>query len=89
MTNDLPAMALIADLATASQQLAVYVLRVLDAQAGRAEPPSPVTEQVLAARLVELGNALRPRVGCASSRRSSESWTPWVESRAAIYSVDA
>lgn len=45
-------------LVAANKQVSAYVLRILDADAGRAKPPAPADEYTLGSRLVDLGSAL-------------------------------
>lgn len=54
--------ALVADLSTLNTQIGRYVLRLLDADAGRAEQVSVDDERALAGRLAGLASTLRARV---------------------------
>lgn len=54
--------ALVADLATLNTEVGRYVLRQLDADAGRAEASSVQDEQALADRLTSLGELMQARV---------------------------
>jgi hypothetical protein len=77
----------ISALASMHKQVATYVLRVLDADAGREEPPSPAAGQALGARLVELGCVLQANtrsrdagdvgVGAPTSDRGREPQVAW------------
>ncbi len=50
--------ALLADLSELNTDIARYVLRQLDVDAGRAKPPSAVDERALAKRITAVGAAL-------------------------------
>lgn len=52
---------LVADLSTLNAQVSRYVLRLLDVDAGRAEPVSLEDEQALGLRLAELGERVQGR----------------------------
>jgi hypothetical protein len=52
---------LIAELSRVNGQIARFVLRLLDADAGRREQVSVADETYLAGRLVDIGHALRDR----------------------------
>lgn len=52
---------LIGDLATVNNQIKAYVLRALNADAGRDEPTAPAHEHALGSRLVDLGTELQAR----------------------------
>lgn len=54
-------LALSAGLATVNRKISGYLLRGLDADAGRIPPTSATDEYALGARLVELGQALQAR----------------------------
>ena len=51
-----------AELSSVNNQIARFVLRLLDADAGRREQVSVADEAHLAGRLVDLGHALQDRV---------------------------
>lgn len=92
---------LISALTSMNRQIAVFVLRVMDADAGRKDPPAPAVGYALGARLIKLGNTLQssvrahgtgdadvyaPQFACRSRRRR-EPQTPWTGGRSAIYGV--
>lgn len=52
---------LIGKLSTLNQDIARYVVRSLDADAGRTQPTSPADEAALGVRLVEVGTVLQDR----------------------------
>jgi hypothetical protein len=52
---------LMAELSSVNNQIARFVLGLLDADAGRREPVSPTDEDKLGTRLVDLGCALQDR----------------------------
>lgn len=52
---------LVAELSSVNNQIARFVLRLLDADAGRRQQISVVDEAHLAGRLVDLGHALQDR----------------------------
>ena len=52
---------LIAAIANVNNQLGRYVLRFLDADAGRTEPPSPYDERTLADSVTAIAEGLRVR----------------------------
>jgi hypothetical protein len=52
---------LMAELSSVNNQIARFVLRLLDADAGRAEQVSMADEGILGVRLVDLGYALQHR----------------------------
>jgi hypothetical protein len=52
---------LMAEMSSVNNQIARFVLRLLDADAGRAEPVSVADEDTLGVRLVDLGYALQDR----------------------------
>lgn len=54
---------LIAEVTSVNTQLGRYVLRFLDADAGRSEPLSVANEQALADRVTALADGLRARAG--------------------------
>lgn len=59
---------LIAALSNLNHDIGRYVLRTLDADAGRAEPTSTAAEHELGSRLTEMGTALQMR----AARRTAE-----------------
>jgi hypothetical protein len=59
---------LIGDMATVNRQISIYVVRALDADAGRDEPTAPAHEHALGAHLVGLGTELQTR----AARRSTD-----------------
>jgi hypothetical protein len=61
--------ALMAELSQLNTQVARYIMRYLDADAGRAEPISAGDEQALGLMLTELGDALQRR----AAQRESQS----------------
>lgn len=87
---------LISDLASVNQRIATFVLRVLDADAGRGDLPSPASGHDLGARLIDLGTALQAQFSSHASGDTDvptdrfvphhrEHRTPWAGDRTAIY----
>ncbi|HEU5469233.1 MAG TPA: hypothetical protein VFV67_01160 [Actinophytocola sp.] len=59
---------LMAELSSVNNQIARYVLRLLDADAGRREPVSTLDEGMLGSRLVDLGHALQDHAAERAAR---------------------
>ncbi|HET9139944.1 hypothetical protein [Actinophytocola sp.] len=63
---------LMAELSSVNNQIARFVLRLLDADAGRKEQVSVVDEGRLGVRLVDLGHALQDRAAARATRMAEK-----------------